>query len=77
MLTLSRVSLHTAAFIAGAFATFLVISRIDNAFVVPQAPQAPASGVLGGLERGHAPIPAQGSQKAPRGAYSDGSGIGP
>ena len=77
MLTLSRVSLHTAAFIAGAFTTFLLISRIDNAFVVPQTPQAPPADVLGRFERPDGPIPRQTSQKALTGAYADGSLTGP
>jgi hypothetical protein len=81
MLTLSRVSLHTAAFIAGAFTTFLVISRIDNAFVVPQAPQAAPDSLLGRFERPDAAIPAQGSQKglygAPRAQYANGLLTGP
>ena len=81
MLTLSRLSLHTAAFLAGAFATALIISRIDNAFVAPQAPQAASADVLGRSERADAPIPRQTSQKALSGApgaqYANGLLTGP
>ena len=81
MLTLSRVSLHTAAFIAGAFATAILISRIDNAFFAPQTPQAASADVLGGFERPNGPIPRQMSQKvvtAPSGhQYANGLLTGP
>ena len=62
MLPLSRLTWHTAAFLAGTFSTFLVIAHIDNAFVAPQAPQRPAGGALGGFDRSAGPIPRQASQ---------------
>jgi len=64
MLLLSRVSLHTAAFIAGAFATAVLTNRIDNAFFAPQTPQAAPDSLLGRFEPADAPIPRQTSQKA-------------
>ena len=81
MLLLSRVSLHTAALIAGAFTSFLIISRIDAPFVAPQTPQTPSNSLLGRFEHPHGSIPAQTSQSrlqgAPRAQYANGLLTGP
>ena len=63
MLTLSRVSLHAAIFIAGWASAALVVTRID-AFLAPQSPQTAPVGLQQPSAADPAPIPAQGSQKA-------------
>ena len=81
MFVLSRITWHATAFLAAAFATAVVINRIDNAFFAPQAPQAASAGLLGRFERADASIPAQGSQKAltaaSRPQYANGLLTGP
>ena len=81
MLPLSRVSLYTAALIAGAFGSFLIISPIDALFVAPQVPQTPPNGLLGRFQRPHRSIPAQAPQSrlqgAPGAQYANGLLTGP
>ena len=62
MLTLSRVSLHAAAFIAGWATTALLVYKIDNAFFAPQSPQAAPVGLQRLSAVDPVAIPAQGSQ---------------
>ena len=81
MLTLSRVSLHTAAFLVGAFATALILNRIDDAFFALQSPQAVPVGLQRLSAADPAAIPAQGSQSRFTGrtgpSYANGLLTGP
>ena len=81
MLLLSRISLHAAALLAGAFTSFLIISRIDAPFVALQTSQTPPNSLLGRFEHPHGSIPAQTPQSRLQGApgahYANGLLTGP